>query len=223
MNSEAAQPGARRFSSLRRAVLRLLSAGLLLLLAAATWYAWAFLCSGRLALAQPAPSTEIPRGFDFGPVWLEAGQSSRYFIRALVPETEGAPWYTSFEILDARRQPVQRQEEVRYVGEYQLVPGSRETFSGTFSLAQDTGYYYFRFQARNGSYSPLVDGPPVLEFSLRQRVIGGLALWGPSLLLALSGLLCLVSGARSINRLGGAERRQAPLPEASWNTGAAHG
>ncbi len=222
MISESAQPGARRFSALRRAVLRLLACGLFLLLAAAGWFAWGFLWSGRLALAQPAPSTDIPRGFDFGPVWLESGVSGRYFIRALVPETQGAPWYTSFEILDARRQPVQRQEEMRYVGDYQFEPGKRETFSGTFSLAEATGYYYFRFQARNGDYSPLLNGPPVLEFSLRQNVISGLALWLPAIGLALFGLGCLAAAGRQIGRLGQSESRQ-QAAETAWNGQTLHG
>lgn len=202
MNLETAQPGARRSAAARRAVWRLLLLGLTLLLAGAAWFGWGYLYSGRLALAQPAPSTDIPRGFDFGPVWLEQGQAGRYFISALVPETQGAPWYTTFEILDARKQPVQRQDELRYIGDYQFASGERETYSGAFTLNQDTGYYFFRFSAKNGAYAAQAAGPPVLEFSLRQRVLAGYALWLPAIGAALLGLACFIFAAQLIGRLG---------------------
>lgn len=189
-----------------RLILGLLACGLLLLLLGAGWFTWGLLWSGRLALAQPAPSTELPRGFDFGPVWLEQGASGRYFLRAEVPQTQGSPWFTSFEILDARKQPVLRQEDARYIGDYQFNPGRRATFIGAFRLAEQTGYYYFRFTARSGEYPARAEGPPVLELSLRQRVIAGAALWAPAIGSALLGLSLILLAFRIMAILG--RRRQ---------------
>jgi hypothetical protein len=173
-----------------------------LLLLAAGYIAYGLLLSGRLALSQPAPSTDLPRGVDFGPVWMVAGQPTRYFISALVPETEGGPWYTRFEVLDAQKRPVLRQDELRFIGDYQFQPGQRERHSGVFTLNAETGYYYFRFQAKNGEYPVAPGGPPAVEFSLRQGVLSGWLLWGPGIGAALLSVILLWVAGIQVGRLG---------------------
>jgi hypothetical protein len=206
-------------------VSRLICTALLLLLAAASYYVYGARWSGRLALSQPAASTELPRGVDFGPVWLEQGKPVRFFISALVPETEAAPWHSRFEILDEQKRPVLRQDELRFIGAYQFQPGEQAVYSGTFALSRETGYYYFRFQARNGEYPIDLQGPPAVEFALRQGVLAGYYLWVPPAALALLSVILLWIAGIQVSRLGrqlpeGAEL--IPLPPGQWQRAARH-
>jgi len=185
-----------------KTILRLLLLGVLALLLAPAYALLGVYCSGRLALAQQAPASEILRGFDFGPVWLEKGEVGRYFISATLPQSDTATWRTSFEVLNAARQPVFHQDEVRFIGDYQFHPGQRERTHHQFTLKKGTGYYYFRFKAHNGVYSAAPGSAPVVEFAIRQRVINGWGLWGPVVGLLLAGLLLIARAILTINSLG---------------------
>ncbi|MDQ3023854.1 MAG: hypothetical protein M3R04_05650 [bacterium] len=195
--------GARgRRGSRPNTILRLLLLGVLALLLAPAYAAYGVLASGRLALAQQAPASEILRGFDFGPVWLEQGEVGRYFINATLPQSDTATWHTSFEVLNSSRQPVFHQDEVRFIGEYQFHPGQSERTHHQFTLQKGTGYYYFRFKAHNGVYDAAPGSAPVVHFAIRQRVVNGWGLWGPVVGLLLTGLLLIASAVITISRLG---------------------
>jgi hypothetical protein len=185
-----------------KTILRLLVLGVLALLLAPAYAYYGVFCSGRLALAQQAPASEILRGFDFGPVWLEQGEVGRYFITATLPQSDTATWNTSFEVLNSALQPVFRQDEVRFIGEYQFHPGQRERSHHQFTLQKGTGYYYFRFHAHNGVYSAAPGAAPVVQFAIRQRVVNGMALWGPVTGLLLLGLMLIGLAVAMIARIG---------------------
>jgi len=184
--------------------LRLLAWGVVALLLAPAYAYYGVFCSGRLALAQQAPASEVMRGFDFGPVWLEKGEVGRYFITARLPQADTATWHTSFEVLDASRQPVFHQDEIRFIGDYQLRSGQLDRSHHQFTLQKGTGNYYFRFQAHNGVYRADPTGEPVVQFAIRQRVLAGWALWGPVAGLVAIGLLLVVQALLLISRIGAA-------------------
>ena len=176
-----------------------------LLLAAAPLYLWLALnYSGELALAQTIPASEALRGFDFGPVYLKQGVRQRYFVNATIPAGTST-WHTAFEVLDSQHLAVFRQDELRFIGEFQFAPGQVHRYAKAFTLDRGTGYYYFRFSALNGSYPANPDDPPVVRFAVRQGVIDGLSLWLPFAGLAASGLLGLLLAWLAINRLGAAQ------------------
>jgi hypothetical protein len=172
----------------------------LLLAPAYAWYG--VFCSGRLALAQQAPATEIMRGFDFGPVWLEKGETGRYFIGARLPQADTATWHTSFEVLDGNKQPVFHQDEIRFIGDYQFRSGQLDRSHHQFRLDKGTGNYYFRFKAHNGVYRFDPTGEPVVTFAIRQRVLAGWALWAPVAALVAIGLLLIAQALLLIARMG---------------------
>jgi len=201
----ARSPARRPTQSAKRArrTLALLLGGALLL-AAAPLYLWLALnYSGELALAQTIPASEALRGFDFGPVYLKQGVRQRYFVSATIPEGTST-WHTAFEVLDSQRLAVFRQDELRFIGEFQFAAGQVHRFAKAFTLDRGTGYYYFRFSALNGSYPANPADPPVVRFAVRQNVIDGLGLWLPAAGLALLGFLCLLQAWLAIARLGAA-------------------
>lgn len=185
-----------------RGIMWLLALGLLLALAGPGWGYLAYTYSGKLVLAQQIPADLVARGFDFGPVYLERGSAGRYFLSALLPETESGTWHTTFEVLDEQKTPVFRQEELRFIGDFQFEPGQRDAFAKAFLLDRDTGYYYFRFTAVNGVYDTNPAAPPVVEFAVRQGVIQGSLLWLPVIGLIILGLLFIARAVVLINRLG---------------------
>jgi hypothetical protein len=187
-----------------RGVLRLLLAGLVLLCAAPAWIWLAIMYSGELVLAQKVGAAQALRGFDFGPVYLQQDVRQRYFIRAVVPEGTGGVWRSSFEVLDSQKQPVFRQDELRFIGDWQFAAGQRDSCAKAFTLEQATGYYYFRFTPLNGDYASR-GLSPVVEFAVRQHVLDGWGLWLPGALLALGGLLCWLLVWRQVSRIGAAE------------------
>jgi hypothetical protein len=195
-----------------RSILRLIVASVLLLALAPAYAAYGVFASGRLALAQQAPASEILRGFDFGPVWLEQGETGRYYITATLPQSETATWNTTFEVLNLDRQPVFRENEVRFIGDYMFRPGQRDRTYRQFKLQKGTGYYYFRFKANNGIFDANPGAMPVVQFAIRQRVLHGWALWGPAAGLLLLGLLAAGRALVLISRLGTA-RAEAPQRE----------
>jgi hypothetical protein len=172
----------------------------LVLAPAFAWYG--VFCSGRLALAQQAPASEIMRGFDFGPVWLEKGEVGRYFISARLPQADTATWHTSFEVLNESLQPVFHQDEIRFIGDYQFRSGQLDHSHHQFKLEKGTGNYYFRFKAHNGVYKFDPTGEPVVKFAIRQRVLAGWTLWGPVAGLVAIGLLLIVQALVLIARIG---------------------
>jgi hypothetical protein len=203
----------RKSATRARRTLALLIGGALLL-AAAPLYLWlAVNYSGELALAQTIPASEALRGFDFGPVYLQQGVRQRYFVNATIPQGTSA-WHTAFEVLDSQRLAVFRQDELRFIGEFQFAPGQVHRFAKAFTLDRGTGYYYFRFSALNGSYPANPADPPVVRFAVRQHVIDGLGLWLPVAGLALLGLLYLLQAWLGIARLGAAPAADAAGPPA---------
>ena len=187
---------------LGRAISLLFSCGLILCLGA-IGYAWfGQNYSGKLVLAQTIPPAEASRGFDFGPVYLSQGTTSRYFLSALIPPAKQDYWLTSFEVLDAQLQPVYRQDEVRFIGDHQFTPGTYDRYSKTFTPDKATGYFYFRFTAQNGAYSENQLGKPVVEFSVRSGVLAGTALWGPAAGMFCTGLLLLCLATGYVSKLG---------------------
>jgi len=205
-------------------ILRLLLLGACALALAPAWAYFGVFASGRLALAQQAPASEVLRGFDFGPVWLEQGQVGRYFITATLPQSDTASWHTSFEVLNASRQPVFRQDEVRFIGDYMFHAGQRDASHHQFTLQKGTGYYYFRFTAHNGVYKAPPGSAPVVQFAIRQRVLYGWGLWGPAAGLVLLGLLLVARAVILIVRLGQlAVERAEPGTSAASRPSVAHG
>lgn len=202
-----------------RLIVRLLLLGALLVLLAPLYAFYGIYLSGRLALAQEAPSGEILRGFDFGPVWLEAGEVGRYYISAMLPQADTAVWHTTFEVLDLQRQPVFRQDEVRFIGDHQFTPGGVDRSQHQFTLQKETGYYYFRFRAHNGTFDPSVQAPPAVKFAIRQRVLHGATLWGPAAALLLLGLLLVGRGFLLISRLGDSGAPQPAADDSTPNRG----
>jgi hypothetical protein len=205
----------RRRGTRPKSIVRMLLGGALALLLAAAYAYYGIYASGRLALAQTAPASEIMRGFDFGPVWLEQGQTGRYFITAQLPQADTAMWHTSFEVLDSSRQPVFHQDEIRFIGEYQFQSGQRDRSHHQFTLEKGTGNYYFRFKAHNGVYVAKPTSAPVVQFAIRQRVLHGWGLWGPVGGLVAIGLLLLVQALVLISRIGAT----APAPSSDTGTG----
>jgi len=174
----------------------------LLLVAAAPLYAYLATCySGHLTLAQTASAADAVRGFDFGPVYLERGSPGRYFISAVLPQCNAGHWLTRFEVLNSQRQSVFREDEVRFIGDFQFRSGERDRYSRTFTLKKDTGYYYFRFTAVNGEYSADAAAPPVVGFAIRQGVISGLGLWLPVAGALFAALLCACLAIVLIRRI----------------------
>ncbi len=188
--------------SLGRAISLLFGFGLIICLLAIgfAWYGQNY--SGKLVLAQTIPAVEASRGFDFGPVYLTQGTTSRYFLSALIPPATQDYWLTSFEVLDEQLQPVYRQDEVRFIGDHQFTPGEHDRYSKTFKPDKATGYFYFRFTAQNGAYNENQLGKPVVEFSVRSGVLAGTALWGPVAALFGFGLLVIGLGVGFISKLG---------------------
>jgi hypothetical protein len=192
----------RRLRSMAKRALTLLFIGILLVLGAVA-YAWlAVNYSGKLTLAQEIPAAQAARGFNFGPVYLKQGEVGRYRISALMPQTEQDYWHTTFEVLNDQQQVVYQQDELRFIGDYQFKPGERDTYSKAFTMDKASGYYYFRFNAVNGTYDANPDDEPVVSFSVRQRVIYGLGLWLPVAGALLLGILLAVFAVRMIMRLG---------------------
>jgi hypothetical protein len=196
----AARLRRRPFVQARRTLALLLGGALAL--AAAPLYLWLALnYSGALALAQTIPASEALRGFDFGPVYLKQGVRQRYFVNATIPAGTSA-WHTSFEVLDSQRLAVFKQDELRFICDFQFAPGAVHRYAKAFTLARETGYYYFRFRALNGDYQTSPLAPPVVRFAIRQGVIDGLGLWLPVAALLLIGLLSLSQAWMAISRLG---------------------
>lgn len=204
----------RRRGTRPRSILRLLLGGVMALLLAVAFAYYGIYASGRLALAQTAPASEIMRGFDFGPVWLEQGETGRYFITAQLPQADTATWHTSFEVLNSSLQPVFHQDEIRFIGEYQFQSGQRDRSHHQFTLEKGTGYYYFRFKAHNGIYTAAPGSAPVVHFAIRQRVLHGWGLWGPVGGLVAIGLLLVIQALALISRMGAA----APVSPAETGT-----
>jgi len=208
MNPGAAPPEApegRSRAHLRvRRILGVLLIGIACVLLAPVYVWLALNYSGKLALAQTASADQTVRGFDFGPVYMEQGVPGRFYISAVLPQVDSAAWQTTFEVLDAQKQPVFRQDEVRFIGDYMFHAGQRDRYQKTFTLNRSTGYYFFRFTAANGVYHTVPGDPPVVEFAVRQNVIDGWWLWGPAGGLLLLGLLLLGLGLGAIRRIGAA-------------------
>ncbi len=192
----------RQRRSLGRTITLLFGFGLLLCLLAIgfAWYGQNY--SGKLVLAQTIPAAEASRGFDFGPVYLTQGTTSRYYISALIPPAKQDYWLTSFEVLNEQLQPVYRQDEVRFIGDHQFTPGQHDRYTKTFEPDKATGYFYFRFTAKNGAYSENQQSIPVVEFSVRSGVFAGTSLWGPAAGMFSFGLLLLVLAVVFVSRLG---------------------
>jgi hypothetical protein len=191
-----AGPGRRRRAQARTA-LRLILFGVLLLLLAPAFAYYGIMLSGRLALTQQAPAGDVLRGFDFGPVYLEKDEPGRYYIAATLPDEQAGVGQTRFEVLDAQKRPVFRQDEIRIIGDYHFAPGERESYRGFFRLSEGTGYYYFRFKAESGVYDPQASAPPVVSFAVRQGVLAGWSVWGPVAALVALGLALIGCGFRS--------------------------
>src|SRR5262249_11176595 len=127
-------------------------------------------------------------------------------------------WQTTFEVLDAQKQPVFHQDEIRFIGDYLFHAGERDRYQKTFTLDRATGYYYFRFSAANGVYHTSSGDPPVVEFAVRQGVFDGWARRGPAGGLLLVGALVLGLGVAAVRRIGEAGRtaiagRGVPRPD----------
>jgi hypothetical protein len=198
--SPAPDAAARTMRRARRILALLLSGVALVLLAPA--YAWlAINYSGKLALAQTCSAAQVVRGFDFGPVYMREGVPGRYYLSATLPEVESGVWQTTFEVLDAQKQPVYRQDELRFIGDYLFQPGEQDRYQKGFQLDRSTGYYYFRFTAQNGIYDTQPGAPPVVEFAVRQGVIEGWPLWGPAGGAFLLGLLLLGMALAAVHRV----------------------
>jgi hypothetical protein len=216
-----ASPPSRKATRARvRAIWWLLAGGALLALAGPLFAYGGLYYSGELVLAQKVSAGEIVRGFDFGPVYLQSGQPGRYFLAARLPDCPEGIWQTSFEVLNSRKQPVYREDELRFIGDHQFQPGQLDREVKGFTLDRETGYYYFRFTALNGSYPAVAGDPPVAQFAIRQRVLSGAWLWGPAAGLLAVGCLLFSLGVRQVQALGGLEqpaarraaRRPRPLP-----------
>ena len=209
----------RRIRALARATAWLLGIALLLI-GGGPLYAWLGLnFSGRMALSQNASAAQVVRGFDFGPVYLVQGQPGRYTISAQLPACDAGYWQTRFEVLDGKGLSVFREDEVRFIGDFQFQPGVRDTYTKNFELEKETGYYYFRFTAVNGEYSANPSAPPVVRFTIRQGVLTGWALWLPAasmLLLGAAGawlaLFLLQRLASDLVRTEAKAEVQAPAP-----------
>jgi len=196
-----------------RALIWLLSLGVLLC-ALGPLYGWlAINYSGALVLRQQVSAADVARGFDFGPVYLEQDVPGRFFLSAVLPEVDGDWWHTTFEVLSEQREPVFRQDELRIIGDFDLEPGQRERHSKRFTLDKDSGYYYFRYRAVNGVYDANPAAPPVVEFAVRQRVIAGAALWVPLGVSLALGLLLLWLALALMRHLG---RRQSRRRGPEW-------
>lgn len=190
-----------------RAGLWLLALGIVLAASGPVWAWWALNHSGRLALRQTINAHDVARGFEFGPVYLEAGVPGRYFLTATLPKVDGDYWHTSFEVLDDQHVPVYRQDELRIIGNYDFTAGERERYAKRFTLDKETGYYWFQFRSVNGQYSADPAAAPVLEFSIRQHVVTGTMLWIPAGAASGLGLVLCFSAIWWLRRL--ARRRQA--------------
>ncbi len=204
-----------------RSIWWLLAGGALLALAGPLFAYCGLYYSGELVLAQKVPASEIVRGFDFGPVYLRSGVPGRYYLAARLPECPEGVWETSFEVLNAQRQPVYREDELRFIGDYQFRPVQLDHEVKGFTLDRETGYYYFRFTALNGSYPAAAGDPPVAQFAIRQRVLAGAWLWGTAAGLFCLGAVLFGAGVRQVQLLGlleqqparrAASRRPRPLP-----------
>ncbi|GEM_PF-1433077 len=211
MKRGAAPPKERRAMRAHvRALIWLLSLGVLLC-ALGPLYGWlAINHSGALVLRQQISAADVARGFDFGPVYLEQGAAGRYFLSAVLPEVDGDWWHTTFEVLSDSREPVFHQDELRIIGDFDLEPGQRERHAKRFTLDKDSGYYYFRYRAVNGVYDANPDAPPVVEFAVRQRVIAGAALWVPVGASLALGLLLLWLAVSLMRHLGRRQTRRRP-------------
>ena len=173
----------------------LLCCGLILSALGLAWQWWALNCSGKLSLTQQISADVFQRGFSFGPVYIEQGRVGRYYMTATLPDTAEGIWISRFEVRDSSGLPVFGQDEVRLYGEHSFQPGMRDRVSKQFSLDSETGYYFFHFKSENGTFGANQMAPPVVEFSVRQGVVYGLALWLPFAgLLGLGLLLIIVSG-----------------------------
>ena len=142
-------------------------------------------------------------------------------MSARLPDCPEGVWQTSFEVLNSKKQPIYREDELRFIGDHQFLPGQLDREAKGFTLDRETGYYYFRFTAANGTYPVEAGDPPVAQFAVRQRVLAGAWLWGPSAGLLLLGIILFSTGVRQVQLLGGVEqpkvrrvanRRPRPLP-----------
>jgi len=184
----------------------MLGGGILLLLAGPL-YGWlAVNYSGELALAQKISAADAVRGFSFGPVYLQSGQTCRYFISAALPPTDEGYWHTSFEVLNEQLDPVFRQDELRFIGDFKLKAGKRDRYHKAFCLTKDTGSFWFRFTAHNGHFPENLNVSPVVEFAVRQNVISGWSLWLPVAGMLLLGAVLVLRALIYINRLGASTR-----------------
>ena len=192
----------RRLRARVRALVWLFGAGLALLVMGPLYAFLSYYYSGELVLAQKISAADVVRGFDFGPVYMDEGSPGRYYLSAVLPEVDGEYWQTSFEVLDETRTPVYRQDELHIIGDFQFEPGQRQSYVKNFTLAKQSGYYYFRYTAVNGVYDTNKTAGPVVEFAVRQGVVAGAALWGPTGGAVGLGLLLVLLGvglARALN------------------------
>jgi len=211
MNNMSQSAKRRQATRSVRYIRTLLLLGLLFAAAMPAYLYLAVNYSGKLTLAQGIPAAEAVRGFNFGPVYLEQGEVGRYFLTAELPVVEDDAWLTSFEVLDEHLQPAYRQDEIRFIGDSQFKPGERDRTAKAFTMDKATGYYYFRFTAKNGTYKANQNDRPVVEFMVRQRVIHGLVLWLPAVGSLLIGLGLLALAVSQIARLGSRSHRREPF------------
>lgn len=148
-----------------RAFLRALA--LVALLASVLFFVWGLFLSGRVIFRHYVCAEDITRGFDYGPVWLEANKSYRARLDLLIPEGE-VMWETEFSVLNRDKSLVEPTTVFLNTTQPEFAPGKQTLRDNYFTLKGESGWHFFRLKQVGGDYpSPGVLGAPVAGLEIR--------------------------------------------------------
>lgn len=151
---------------------------------------------GRVVFAQEVSADEISRGFDFGPIYFASGRHYVFTIFAKIPKSERF-WETSTEVLDSNKRRVTGQDEFVLNATQTFRPGGKAEWTYSFQPSESSGYFYVRFEQRNGNYRDVDPaGLPVARLSVAEDPPSPVIIWLAGILCGAVGLVCGWLGLR---------------------------
>jgi len=190
----------KRASGFSAGRLTLVYTGIVLVAAGALFIWLAPRLIGRRMFAQEVSADEISRGFDFGPLYFAAGRHYLFEISAKIPKSERF-WETSTQVLDSNKRRVVGQDEFVLNATQTFKPGGKAEWTYSFVPSTSSGYFYVRFEQRNGNYRDVdPGGEPVARLTVTEDPPSPVVIW-------LAGILSAVVGV-AVGWLG--LRRPAP-------------
>ncbi len=143
------------------------SLALVALLASILFFLWGLFFSGEVIFRHNICAEDVTRGFDYGPIWLQANKSYRARLDLLIPEGE-VMWETEFNVLNRDKSLVEPTTVYLNTTQPEFAPGKRTLRDNYFTLKGESGWHFFRLKQVGGDYpSPGVMGAPVAGLEIR--------------------------------------------------------